>query len=159
MSFEPREVGDPGVSGQLTPVTTEAGGKMYIRENMSVAEAMAYGQAALDAKDARIITVTRKGRRFPTYESNPAIERECVESFTKLRAEVELALRGNKTADVQLAKPVADAGGTVTTKVERVTKSIREKYPVQFALRLLWVRIRDWFTPKLRLLHNWLRSL
>lgn len=143
----------PNISGKLTPVQTEAGGYMHIREDMDVAEALRYGQAALDAKDARIMTTTRGGRRFPTYESNPAIERERVNSDRRLRAEVELVLKG-KQPDVVIHVDTA-----FEKPIPVVTKPVREKYPVQFGLRLLWVRFRDWFTPKLRLLHNWLRSL
>jgi hypothetical protein len=149
------EVGDPGVSGKLTSVTTDDGKTIYIREDMDVAEAMAFGQAALDAKDARLMTTTIRGRRFPTYESNPVITRETNESFTKLRAEVELALHGNKTADVQAVRSDDAQNGV---RVE-VTKSIREKHPIQFNIRLLWVRLRDRLLPTLERLRKFLRRI
>ena len=152
MSFEPREINDPGVSGKLTPVQTEHSGTMYIREGMSVAEAMAYGQAALDAKDARIGTITRQGKRFPTYETNPVIERERIETQTRLRAEVEIALKDGLTADV---RPTSERG---IPRVE-VVKAIRDKYPVQFQLRLLWVRLRDWLLITMEKLNRFLRRV
>lgn len=149
------EVGDPGVSGNLTPVVADDGKVIYTRENMNVAEALAYGQAALDRHDARIATVTVGGKRFPTYETNPAIEKQRVETFTQLRAEVELALKGNKTADVQIVPSLSSQSGT---RLE-VTKPIREKYPVQYNLRLLWVRLRDWTLLSMERLTKFLRRI
>jgi len=156
------EVNDPGVSGKLTPVITEDGKRIYIREGMDVREALKLGQAALDAHDKRIMTTTIGGKRFPTYESSPVIAREAARTFAAIGAEVELALKGKKP-DVVIApasgSPVSGPGIPQGTVVVKVTKPIREKYPIQFNIRLLWIRLRNVLLNTLERLRKFLRRI
>lgn len=145
MNQRVKEVHDPGVSGQLTGVKAEDGSAMYIRD-MDVKEALVLGQAALDAKDARIMTVTRGGKRFPTYWSNPAIERPAVVLNSRLRAEIDVVLKHGKTADV-----APSSSGPI------VTKPIRQKHRVLYGIARVWVPMRDNLVRLFENLAKWLR--